>query len=967
MSNGLSLYYQNVRGLKTKIEKLLVAVTASSYDAILLVETWLDDTISNLQLFGTEYEVFRRDRNSSNSTKAKGGGVLIAVHRRFPAGYVFPNFCPNLEQVWVKVLYGSVHLFLGAFYLPPDRKHDLQLLNSHTSSIENVCSQLKNNDLLYLCGDYNLSTVNWRPMFLDGPNLIPCIANGCQSLPNYVTHIIDNFDVHGLSQLNTVYNFQMKLLDLILANDTGQAAANVERAILPLIEEDRFHPALELHLSIPTLNSRSDSLDENSLNFNKIDYTTLARLLSEIDWSPLSSCSTLDDAVQFYERSVTSILHRVTPKSRPKPSPPWSTPHLLDLKRSRNSASRAYRARKVSTTRQRFFSSANAYRRENDRLYKQYVSRSESNLRRNPKSFWSFVNAKRKHNGLPISMFLGDRVVTTTPDICDLFATRFASVFSSETLTADQIHSALEDVPANVSHSSGFVVSDNDIVRAARKLKFSVSPGPDGIPTCILVKCADQLIEPLRHIFNLSLSSGLFPTQWKNSYMFPIFKKGERRDISNYRGITSLCSASKLLEVLVSDHLMSKFRCYISTDQHGFFPGRSVTTNLLNFTSFVTRHMEKRLQVDAVYTDLKAAFDCLNHSIIIAKLERLGLHGPILNWIRSYLSSRSLRVKIGAAVSAPLSITSGVPQGSNLGPLLFSIFFNDVSYTLEPQCRMFYADDLKIYSVIRQHSDTSTLQRKLDNFQDWCDRNRMKLSLDKCNIITFTFRKNPIVFNYCLGEHSLERVNQVCDLGVLLDTKLSYNDHMTSIISRANRQLGFIFRVCKSFSDPYCFRSLYFSLVRSILEFSSIVWSPAYSCWIDRIEAVQRRFVRYALAHLAWRDPINLPPYEERCKLINIETLSRRREKAGALFIAKVLHGDIDSPGILQNLNFHVPSRQLRSSLFFSLPFRRTNYGQNEPLRRLCQIFNKCSHLFDFNVSVACFKSRLDKFVFPVS
>lgn len=183
---------------------------------------------------------------------------------------------------------------------------------------------------------------------------------------------------------------------------------------------------------------------------------------------------------------------------------------------------------------------------------------------------------------------------------------------------------------------------------------------------------------------------------------------------------------------------------------------------------------------------------------------------------------------------------------------------------------------------------------------------------------------------------------------------------MSSIISRANRQLGFIFRVCKPFSDPYCFRSLYCSLVRSILEFSSIVWSPTYSCWSDRIEAVQRRFVRYSLARLPWRDPMNLPPYEDRCRLISLETLSQRREKASALFIAKILQGEIDSPAILCNLHFNVPARQLRSSSFFSLAFRRTNYGQNEPLRRLCSVFNKFSDLFDFNVSSACFKTRLD-------
>lgn len=862
----------------------------------------------------------------------------------------------------MKVIINNTSVYFGAFYLPPDLRTDFGVLNSHVASVEKVCSQLKETDLLFLCGDYNLPSVDWRISSSNDGYLVPFSFSSCQSISSSAAHLIDNFDLQCLSQLNSVRNHQGRILDLVLANDIGQAATLLERAVHPLLDEDRYHPALESMINIRTKENITDAFDANSLNFNKVDYVSLSNLLLATDWTPITSCNTVDDAVQLYENTVNELLPRVAPTDGPKPSPPWSTPRLLKLKRRRNADQRRYRQGRTPINRRAYFIASDSYRRENDRLYKIYIRRSENNLRRNPKSFWKFVNSKRKDNGLPLSMFLDDRVASTTPDICNLFAERFASVFVDEYLSDDEVHSATQDVPADVCCSSGFIVTDSDIINASKKLKSSVSPGPDGIPTCILVKCAHLLLEPLRHIFNLSLTTGSFPSQWKRSYMFPVFKKGDRRDASNYRGITSLCSSSKLMEILVSNFLMSKFKTYISCDQHGFFPGRSVTTNLLDFTSFVTRQMEKRLQVDAVYTDLKAAFDCLNHTVLIAKLKKLGLHGSILSWFHSYLIKRTLNVKVGAAISNPLNITSGVPQGSNLGPLLFSIFFNDISRSLEPQSRLFYADDLKIYSVIRRPEDTSNLQRMLDIFQHWCNRNRMTLSINKCSVISFTYKKNPVIVDYSLNNTTLLRVQQICDLGVILDTKLTFNDHMTSTISRANRQLGFIVRVCKSFSDPYCFRALYFSLVRSILEFSSIVWSPSYSCWSDRIEAVQRRFLRYALSSLPWRDPSNLPPYEQRCKLINVETLSCRREKSSTVFVAKVLLGDIDSPAILRNLNFHVPSRQLRAAVFFSLPFRRTNYGQNEPLRRLCETFNKYSNLFDFNISLECFKNRLNAY-----
>lgn len=429
----------------------------------------------------------------------------------------------------------------------------------------------------------------------------------------------------------------------------------------------------------------------------------------------------------------------------------------------------------------------------------------------------------------------------------------------------------------------------------------------------------------------------------------------------NYRGITSLCSSSKLLELIVNESLLHNFKSYISTKQHGFFPRRSVTSNLVEFTSFVLRKMDQGTQVDAVYTDLKAAFDCLNHDILIAKLRKLGIGGILLDWFDSYLRDRALQVKIGSCCSSPFAATSGVPQGSNLGPTLFSLFFNDVTRKIPHSCRSLYADDLKIFNAVRSPDDALALQQFLTLFEDWCSRNKMSLSVDKCQVITFSRKLNNVNAVYRVNGVSLMRVTSIIDLGVILDTKLNFVEHMTSTICKANRQLGFISKVCQSFRDPYCFRSLYCSLVRSILEFSSVVWSPSYVTWNLRLESVQRRFIRRALSHLPWNDPIVLPPYENRCLLLNLETLSARRLKAEALFAAKIILGEIDSPSILSDFHFSAPTRILRSSSFFALPFRRTNYGKSDPIRKMCVSFNRFSDCFDFTCNNSMFKSRMER------
>ena len=147
----------------------------------------------------------------------------------------------------------------------------------------------------------------------------------------------------------------------------------------------------------------------------------------------------------------------------------------------------------------------------------------------------------------------------------------------------------------------------------------------------------------------------------------------------------------------------------------------------------------------------------------------------------------------------------------------------------------------------------------LSCFADWCSINFMRLSIDKCSIISFHRKTSPIVIDYTVSGHHLPRVQYVRDLGVILDSELTYRIHYNDIIAKANRQLGFIFKIANEFRDPLCLRSLYCSLVRSILESSAVVWSPSHANWIARIEAVQRKFVRYSLRFLPWHDPLNLP------------------------------------------------------------------------------------------------------------
>lgn len=347
----------------------------------------------------------------------------------------------------------------------------------------------------------------------------------------------------------------------------------------------------------------------------------------------------------------------------------------------------------------------------------------------------------------------------------------------------------------------------------------------------------------------------------------------------------------------------------------------------------------------------------MNHEIALAKYNRLGINNNMLLWLRSYLVGRTMAVKIGDHVSLPFTVTSGVPQGSHLGPFLFLLYMNDINSVLSCQ-KLSYADDLKLFHVIDAPNDALFLQSQLEIFANWCRINSMSLNVTKCSIISFSRKRIQFNYDYSLNATSLKRESNVKDLGVILDTKLSFKHHINFIVSKASSKLGFIFRFAKKFKNVYCLKTLYTSLVRPILECSVVEWSAYYQNGIRRIESVQRKFMLYALRHLPWRDRFNLPSYEHRCRLINLEPLEKRRNVAKACFVADLLQGHIDCSMLLGLLDINTRRRNLRAHTFFNNLAARTNYGLHEPVRSMCRAFNRCYSVFDFHLSRIVNKSR---------
>ncbi|XP_058828267.1 uncharacterized protein LOC131688131 [Topomyia yanbarensis] len=757
--------------------------------------------------------------------------------------------------------------------------------------------------------------------------------NSLSTVSHLATELLDSYNTAGLGQINNIVNSNGRVLDLCFVSLDLINDCSISEAPSPLVKKCHHHQPLHLSIRDCSPIVFRDISESIYYDYKNANFLAMNQFLSNIIWSNVVDGRDVNESATVISNVLLYAIDQYVPKKLKKTpcSPPWTNRTLQRLKSAKRSALKKFSKFRTRPLKIRYIISNDRYKRLNKRLSRIHEQRTQNHLKSNPKAFWNYINNQRKESGLPSVMIRDAKEASSTKDICDLFRKQFSSVFTYDKLNSSEISTAVLRVPCGLPIGQHPRITSDAVITACRKLKKSCNVGPDGIPAIVLKQCSTSLATPLSCLFNDSLRSGIFPDCWKRSFVFPVFKKGCKRDVRNYRGIAALCATSKLFESIVLDFVTHNCRNIIAEEQHGFIPKRSTSTNLVSYTSYITHALQQRHQVDAIYTDLTAAFDKINHRIAVGKLEQLGFNGPFLNWLRSYLFGRQMSVKIGDTLSLPFAATSGVPQGSHLGPIIFLLYMNDVHLLLK--CvKLSYADDFKLFTIVKCLDDARLLQCDLEIFANWCSNNQMVLNASKCSVISFTRKHSLIIFNYELYGNNLRRDTSVKDLGVILDSKLTFRDHVSYVTSKASRTLGFIFRTAKNFRNVHCLKSLYCSLVRSILEYASVVWAPFYQNSISRIESVQRKFLRFALRHLPWNDPINLPAYEDRCKLIGLDLLSCRRNVAKALFVSDIIQGNIDCSALLQQLNFNIHRRVLRSHTFFRLPVARTNYGHNEPI-----------------------------------
>ena len=264
--------------------------------------------------------------------------------------------------------------------------------------------------------------------------------------------------------------------------------------------------------------------------------------------------------------------------------------------------------------------------------------------------------------------------------------------------------------------------------------------GADNIHGKVLKQCSVTLSIPLALLFNKCYSTGCIPADWKLANIVPVHKKGSKAEVTNYRPISLTSIIMKTFERIIRDDLIRRCDHLIDSRQHGFMLEKSCTTQLVSFCDSLALSLNENIRTDVVYFDFQKAFDSVNHDIILQKLkQQYGIDGSLLRFFKCYLNERYQRVVIGNKMSHKCRVTSGVPQGSILGPTLFILFLNDITKDLSPDTNIaMYADDTKIWRRIRKQDDHWILQRDINSLMNWATSNKMKFHPSKSHVLSIT-------------------------------------------------------------------------------------------------------------------------------------------------------------------------------------------------------------------------------------